>query len=160
MLLRLAHLFPRKSSPLAPLPPPEEQSQPAPNCIEADPCDTDMESADTDAEPTCTNIRRLLAHHTVDEHAQRLWSWLQENGYVGGSILATDLMQLHREMCRDLEWLMRAWSPVGCALRRMTTGRKTYIWEEHPGYRRRVRAYALPPAQTPGAKPNYRRKAV
>ena len=124
--------------------PTEEQSHPTPNCIEADPSDTEMELTDTDAEPACTNIQRLRAHHTVEEHAERLWSWLQENGYVGGSILATDLMQLHREMCRELEWLMRAWSPVGCALSRLTTGKKTYIWTEHLGYRRRVRAYALP----------------
>lgn len=83
--------------------------------------------------------RWLAEWHDADEHAVALIEWAQAAGFEG-SVLATDMMELHRQMCRARGWLPRKWNPVARAVALRTTGgRKFYA---HVGGHR-LRAYPL-----------------
>jgi hypothetical protein len=77
--------------------------------------------------------------HAADEHADALVQWVLAAGFRG-SVLSTDMMELHRQMCRELGWLPRKWNPVARAVCLQTTGGKK-IYAHVEG--RRLRIYPL-----------------
>jgi hypothetical protein len=68
-------------------------------------------------------------------------AWLADDGRVAGRlVLASDLKRVYPLLCRSFGWEPFAWNTLARDLRKMTGGRKRYIW--HSG--KRVRAYPVP----------------
>ena len=90
-------------------------------------------------------IRHPLGRHcTAKEQATELFDWLQMKGLVNGCVLASELRDLHIQMCLEMNLIHRSWNSVAEAYRKLTSGKKTYVWEEGRMTRRRV--HELPPA--------------
>lgn len=75
------------------------------------------------------------------DHAAALLTWLQGPGGRSGTLLASELQEMHRDLCIERDWEPLGWVAVGRELRRLIGGRKEYIW--HQG--RRVCVYRVPP---------------
>lgn len=104
---------------------------------------------------------RFLQWHPPGAHARELLHWAHRKGHEG-SLLASDLTLLHRQMCDALGWATRPWNPIGRALREITSGgKKLYVRVE--GRRLRVYPICLPvdaePALPATTSPSVRRAA-
>lgn len=78
------------------------------------------------------------------EHASALLAWLQGPGGRSGTIPATELAAIHRDLCAELDWEAPGWVAVGRELRRLIGTPKEYA--RHEG--RRVCVYRVPPANS------------
>ena len=94
------------------------------------------------AEPISTIEARPPADHAI-----ALVAWLQGPGGRTGTISATELEQMHWELCHELGWEVVNWVAVGRELRRLLGAKKEYVRHEDG---RRVRVYRIPPARTAG----------
>lgn len=86
-------------------------------------------------------------HHSPRAHAQQILAWLQTGDKRGrsGDILHPEMLEIHSDMCAELNWAMRPWDPIGAELRRLTTGdHKPYVWVRENGVKRRLRVYPIP----------------
>ena len=81
------------------------------------------------------------------DHAIALLAWLQGPGGRTGTISATELEQMHWELCHELGWEVVNWVAVGRELRRLLGAKKEYVRHEDG---RRARVYRIPPARTAG----------
>lgn len=77
------------------------------------------------------------------DHARALLEWLQAPGGRTGSILATELEKMHRELCHDLGWEPLGWIAVGRELRRLLGAKKELARQQNG---RRLAVYRIPPA--------------
>jgi hypothetical protein len=74
-------------------------------------------------------------------HALRLREWLEAQGYMGGSLVASDLRELYLRMCTELGWDPKPWNVIARAFALLTVeGRKVYAIVG--GQRKRI--YPLP----------------
>ena len=76
------------------------------------------------------------------DHAAALLAWLQGAGGRSGSILASELENMHRDLCHELDWELVGWVAVGRELRRILGTRKEYT--RRAG--RQLCVYRIPPA--------------
>lgn len=122
------------------------QRQPTPGCCTDSAIDSGADSALT---------RRVRAPDRRSEHplqnlppavhAVRLLQWLREPGGRLGEILASELREIHVEMCLELGWRARPWNPIARELaKRLSDGRKTWVWlTDSKGHRWRRRVYRI-----------------
>jgi hypothetical protein len=67
--------------------------------------------------------------HSAEQHARRLYQWLAQRGHTNGTVLASDLVAMYREMTTEAGWLPRAWAPVARQYCLLTAGgAKRYLW--------------------------------
>ena len=97
-----------------------------------------LEAIATDA------IRRAPTLQAVPpaDHARALLTWLQGPGGRSGTILASELSDMHRDFCAELDWELASWVAVGRELRRLIGTTKEYARING----RRVCVYRVPPA--------------
>ena len=91
--------------------------------------------------PTRHGIPTTQARPAAD-HAAALLTWLQGAGGRSGSILASELQDMHRELCHELDREPVGWVAVGRELRRILGTRKDYT--RRAG--RQVCVYRISPA--------------
>lgn len=84
----------------------------------------------------------LLQARPAADHAAALLVWLQGAGGRSGSILASELEEIHRELCQEFDWEPIGWVAVGRELRRILGARKEYT--RRAG--RQLCVYRIPPA--------------
>ncbi len=90
--------------------------------------------SDTQRAPT------LQARQPAD-HARALLAWLQGPGGRSGTIFASELLEIHRDLCSELDWELVGWGAVGRELRRLIGTPKEYARFDG----RRVCVYRIPP---------------
>jgi hypothetical protein len=78
---------------------------------------------------------------TPAQQAAAILDFLQAPGGRTGTITATELRQIHAEVCFDLELEPIGWTAVGCALRKLIGEGRTY--QRING--EQVRVYRIPP---------------
>lgn len=84
-------------------------------------------------------MRHYDEWHGDDAHAVGTIEFARAVG-LKGCVLADDLRELHKEMCRERGWLPKKWNPVARAISLRTTGGKK-IYAHIEG--RRLRVYPL-----------------
>ena len=89
----------------------------------------------------CEPVPTIEARPPAD-HAAALLGWLQGPGGRTGTIPATELEQMHWDVCHELGWEVVSWVAVGRELRRLLGAKKEYVRLEDG---RRVRVYRVPP---------------
>lgn len=77
---------------------------------------------------------------TPERHAQALLEWLQSPGGLTGELAAGEVELIYADMCTEMRWALRPWSPVARELRKLLGGEKSYAWRD--GHR--VRVYRIP----------------
>jgi hypothetical protein len=75
------------------------------------------------------------------DHARALLTWLQGPGGRSGTIRATELADMHSDLCSELDWELAGWVAVGRELRRLIGTPKEYARIEGC----RVCVYRIPP---------------
>ncbi len=91
--------------------------------------------------PASVEVIPTLTAMTTKEHAVALLEWLQGPGGRTGTVLASELMEIHRELCAERNWEPKGWAGIGRELRRMLGHGKEYIGRGND----RQRAYRIPP---------------
>ena len=92
--------------------------------------------------PSKLVIPTIQARPAAD-HAAALLAWLQGAGGRSGSILASELEDMHRDLCHELDWEPVGWVAVARELRRILGTRKEYT--RRVG--RQLCVYRIPPAK-------------
>ena len=91
---------------------------------------------------------------SAKEHAERLLEWIRTNvDAEDGPITHAAIQEFYCEMLIEAGWRERAWNPVACEFRRLTTGRrKVYAWiTTTTGAVHRLRIYPIPQRAVEGA---------
>ena len=90
-----------------------------------------------------------LEHHTAQEHAQLLVSWIRRNVELERGMVFHEAMQeYYAEAVIDAGWAAKPWNPIAREIDLICTGgRKPYVWVMSPtGRMRRRRYYPIPKA--------------
>ena len=108
--------------------------------------DNDLQQPTLD-EDACFSTSSQHAIPTIQarpsaDHAAALLTWLQGAGGRSGSILASELEDMHRDLCHELDWEPVGWVAVARELRRILGTRKEYT--RRVG--RQLCVYRIPPA--------------
>lgn len=105
------------------------------------------EEATADAVPNGTAAKIIVKPRwwgSSRDHAQRLWAYLEANGYVDGCMEWRDLKKLYLRMCVEEGILTRKWNGVAHELTRFSSGgKKRYMYCAAHSHQR-VRVYPLP----------------
>ena len=88
-----------------------------------------------------------LEHHTAQEHAQLLLSWIRHNVELDRGMVFHEAMQeYYAEAVIDAGWAAKPWNPIAREIDLICTGgKKPYVWVMSPtGRMRRRRYYPIP----------------
>jgi len=88
-----------------------------------------------------TEVIPTVTAMTTREHAEAVLDWLQGPGGRTGTVLASELIEIHRELCAERNWELKGWAGVGRELRRILGQGKEYVGRGND----RQRAYRIPP---------------
>ena len=101
-----------------------------------------------------TTIRQpdWLEHHTPQEHAELLLSWIQQNVDPRRGLLFREAVQeFYAEAVNEAGWSPRPWNPIARQLDLLCTGgSKPYAWmTTATGRMKRRRYYPIPTIEHP-----------
>lgn len=91
---------------------------------------------------------RQLVDKPAEIHASRFLQHLREDDDAPFDVLASDLMPLYEDFCAEMGWRELHWNVVAPHLKKLLGGKKSYLWLNEGGVRRRLRVYHISEAAT------------
>jgi len=115
-------------------------TEPVRNEVRVDQCAVASVAATTTRTSSAPKTELSAGWYPPERHAQALLEWLQSPGGLTGELAAGEVELIYTDMCTEMRWALRPWSPVARELRKLLGGEKSYAWRD--GHR--VRVYRIP----------------